>query len=208
MQTYNIDTNVDVKDYAATVEFSIPVVSASLPVEIVGRRVCQPQDMFDWERSEARAEVLVFVQHMNDVTKRYPTAAFVRQCQRSRNNNVSRSLAVLRTVSEWAAKCSLPARHDNLSRAITKCFCHFHGQLRADGRTLLDRTYGGHGLGRADYRDVMLPVYLEQSFGDPNTMTYGPAHELSFCAFLVSLFKLRHLTLADEPYVVTVIFDK
>jgi len=208
MQTYNIDSNVDARDYAVTVEFPVPVAGASLPVEIVGRRVCQPQDMFDWERSEARAEVLVFVRHMNDMAKRFPTAASVRQRQRSRNNNVNKALMVLLTVGEWAAKRSLPAGHDNNPRAIAESFCHFQKQLRADGRTLLHRTYGGHGNGHADYRDVMLPVYLEQSFGDPNTMTYGPAHELSFCAFLVSLFKLRHLMWADEPYVVTVIFDR
>jgi len=168
--------------------------------------VCEPRDMFDWERSEARADVLVFVRHMNDVAKRYPAAAAARRRPRPRDDNVDRAVAVLRTVGEWAAKRCGSADQDDHPEATAERFCHFHSQLRANGRSLLDRTYRGRG--RADYRDVMLPAYLERSFGDPVTMAYGTAHELSFCAFLVSLFKLHHLTWADEPYVVAVIFDR
>ncbi|CAI6373221.1 unnamed protein product [Macrosiphum euphorbiae] len=196
------------EDYSGAVEFKVPVAGASLPVEMVGQRVREPRDMFDWERSEARADLLVFVRHMNDVAKRYPAAAAARRRRIPRprpvDDNVDRAMAVLRTVGEWAAKRSEPA--GQVEEAATERFCHFHSQLRADGRCLLDQTYGGRG--RAEYRDVMLPAYLERSFGDPFTMAYGPAHELSFCTFLVSLFKLHHLTWADEPFVATVIFDK
>jgi len=198
------------EDYADAVEFPVPVAGASLPVEVVGQRVRQLRDMFDWKRSEARTDLLVFVRHMNDVAKRYPVAAAARRRRRPRprpvDDNVDRAMAVLRTVGEWAVKRSGPAGQGDPPEAAAELFCHFHSQLRADGRCLLDRTYGGRG--RAEYRDVMLPTYLERSFGDPVTMAYGPAHELSFCAFLVSLFKLHHLTWADEPFVVTVIFDK
>ncbi|XP_060846011.1 LOW QUALITY PROTEIN: serine/threonine-protein phosphatase 2A activator-like [Rhopalosiphum padi] len=208
MQTY-ADFDADDTD-----RFPVPVIGASLPVEIVGRRVHQPRDMFDWERSEARADVLVFVHHMNDVVKRYPSAAAARRRwrrrqQRGRDCNVDKVMAVLRVVGEWAEKrCSEPAGHDHLPMmSAAEHFGHFHGQLRAEGRALLDRTYDS-GCGRADYRSVMLPAYLERSFGDPVTMTYGPAHELSFCVFLVALFKLHRLTWADEPFIVTVIFDR
>jgi len=198
------------EDYSGAVEFKVPVAGASLPVEMVGQRVREPRDMFDWERSEARADLLVFVRHMNDVAKRYPAAAAARRRRIPRprpvDDNVDRAMAVLQTVCEWAAKRNESAGQDDRPEAATERFCHFHSQLRADGRCLLDRTYGGRG--RAEYRDVMLPAYLERSFGDPFTMAYGPAHELSFCAFLVSLFKLHHLTWADEPFVATVIFDK
>jgi len=204
MQTFEDDANTE--DYADSIEFPVPVIGASLPVEVVSQRVREPRDMFDWERSEARADLLVFVRHMNDVVKRYPAAVPARRRPRPCDDNVDRAIAVLRTVGEWAVKCCKPAGGDNHPESAAERFCHFHGQLRADGRCLLDRTYSGRG--RAEYRDVMLPTYLERSFGDPVTMTYGPAHELSFCAFLVSLFKLHHLTWADEPLVVTVIFDR
>ncbi|XP_029341625.1 serine/threonine-protein phosphatase 2A activator-like [Acyrthosiphon pisum] len=216
MQTFEDDADdvevyaddADAEDCADAVEFPVPVAGASLPVEVVCQRVREPRDMFDWERSEARADLLVFVRHMNDVAKRYPAAAAARRRRRPRpfDDNVDRAMAVLRTVGEWAVKRCGPAGQDDRPESAAERFCHFHSQLRADGRCLLNRTYGGRG--RAEYRDVMLPAYLERSFGDPVTMAYGPAHELSFCAFLVSLFKLHHLTWADEPFVVTVIFDK
>lgn len=206
MQTF--EDEADTEYYADSIEFKVPVVGASLPVEVVSQRVREPRDMFDWERSEARADLLVFVRHMNDVAKRYPATVAARRRPRPRpcDDNVDRAIAVLRTVGEWAVNSCKPAGEDNHPESAAERFCHFHSQLRGDGRCLLNQTYGGRG--RAEYRDVMLPAYLERSFGDPVTTTYGPAHELSFCAFLVSLFKLHHLTWADEPFVVTVIFDK
>lgn len=199
----NDDAGAESGDDAAR-EFPVPVIGANLPVEIVDWRVRRPLDMFDWERSESRAEVLAFVRHMNAVAKRYPSAPARRRRRRPNYSaNVEKAVGVLRTVGEWAAEHCGPSQDH---QTAVERFGDFHGQLRVDGQALLDRTYCGGG--RADYRDVMLPVYLERSFGDPATMAYGTAHELSFCVFLVALFKLHRLTWTDEPYVITVIFNR
>lgn len=44
---------------------------ANLKVEIISHRVYCPRDMFSWERSEAMADVVSFVERMNVVMKRY-----------------------------------------------------------------------------------------------------------------------------------------
>lgn len=149
MQTYNFDFDEDTEDYPATLKFpgpvaddslpvandSLPVAGDSLPVELVRRRVCQPQDMYDWERSEARAEVLVFVRHMNDVSKRYPAVASLRRRRQPPNYNLDRAVAVLRTVRRWAVKRSMPG--NNNPETAAERFFHFQNHLRADGRSYL-----------------------------------------------------------------------
>jgi len=86
MQTFEDDA--DAEDYADAAEYPVPVAGASLRVEVVGQRVREPRDMFDWERSEARADLLVFVRHMNDVAKRYPAAAAAWRRRRRRPRRI------------------------------------------------------------------------------------------------------------------------
>lgn len=168
---------------------------AVLPVEIIGRRrVRDPRDMSRWERSEAAADVAAFVECMNEVAKRHEPAETITE-------NVDRTLRVLSNVANWAAEHE-PST--GIGFSVVTSFQQFHERLRADGHDLLIRTYGRPG----DHRTVELPTYLERSFGDPNANVYGLEHELSFCMFLVALFKLHRLTGADEPYVVAVLFDR
>lgn len=155
--------------------------------------------MFAWERSEARADVVAFVDQMNAAARRWPTAADV---SGGHPVNVNRTLTVLRRVGEWAAVHGSRARNDFTVRPR---FGKFYELLRSEGPGLLAHTYRCRP---GDHRAVELPVYLRDSFGDPVAAAYGPEHELSFCMYLVALFKLQHLDSADEPYIVTVLFDK
>lgn len=178
----------------------------NLRVEIIGRRVFCPRDMFRWEQSEALADIVAFVERMN--------VASAERHGRGRTTkpgkNVSRVLDVLRQVRDWAR-----AGRDSswcLFSAVGlggrfPSFGAFHEMLSENGPDLLARTYRGCGSA-GDHRPAELPVYLAASFGDRDTATYGPEHELSFCMFLVALFKLGRLTFADEHHVVAVLFDK
>lgn len=178
----------------------------NLQAEIVGRRVFCPRDMFQWERSEALADIVAFVERMNVAAAEQSD----RDLQVKPGRNVSRVLDVLRQVcdlakagrgSSWClfSAAGLGARFPSFST--------FHETLRNNGPDLFARTYRGRGP-VGDHRLAELPAYLSASFGDPDTRTYGPEHELSFCMFLVALFKLGRLTFADEPFIVAVIFDK
>lgn len=167
-----------------------------LSVEIIGRRVRCPRDMFRWERSAAMADVAAFVEHMNAVAKRGPPAT-------GGGVNVDEAARVLSRVAGWAAEHE-PARGGG-ALAARRCFREFHGRLRTDGRDLLMRAFA---TTPGDHRAVELPVYLEHGFGDPDAAAYGPQHELSFCMYLIALFKLHRLTFADEPYVVPVLFNR
>lgn len=170
----------------------------TLPVEIIGRRVHGPRDMGHWERSEANADVAAFVERMNVVAKRWSP----NDTTTTTTENVDRTMSVLRYVAEWADEHE-PVVVSNGFFAMPS-FRKFHKRLHADGHELLVRTYGRPG----DHRTVELPVYLEHSFGDPKANTYGLEHELSFCMFLVALFKLHRLTSADERYIVPVLFNR
>lgn len=110
-------------------------------------------------------------------------------------------MEVLQNVGDWA-KEHKPACRAGFS--VRPSFLKFYNLLHNAGYDLLIQMYGR----KNDHRVVELPVYLENSFGDPNTMAYGLEHELSFCMFLVALFKLHHLTCADEPYIVTMLFNR
>lgn len=48
---------------------------AHLQVEIINRRTYCPRDMFHWERSEAMADIVAFVERMNVMAKRYRSQA-------------------------------------------------------------------------------------------------------------------------------------
>lgn len=175
----------------------------NLNVEIIGRRVFCQRDMLRWERSEALADIVAFVDRMNVVAKRYRPAAKGRNNARTKTTrNVDRVLDVLRCVAGWAEQ------HDSYKNdfAAGTHFGKFHDLLHVEGYSML--TSGVFGQRRGDHRVVELPVYLENSFGDPTNMTYGLEHELSFCMFLIALFKLHHLTCADESFVVPVLFAR
>lgn len=171
--------------------------AANLPVEIIGRRVRCSQDMYRWERSEARADVTGFVERINAVAAATATATAAVD---GVTDNMRRASEILWQVARWA-ELHRPARNDF---TVVSAFSRFLATLRSDGHVMLVRTYGRP----AEHRTVELPVYLEKSFGDANAMEYGPEHELSFCMYLVALFKLRHLTCADEPHVVTLLFNR
>ncbi|VVC27550.1 Phosphotyrosyl phosphatase activator, PTPA, partial [Cinara cedri] len=171
--------------------------SANLPVEIIGRRVYCRRDMLRWECSQAQADMRVFIERMNVVlAERYrPTAT----ATPDGTENVRKAAEVLGQVTQWA-ELNRPARNDFM---VVPAFGKFHAMLRSKSHDLLVRMYGRP----AEHRTVELPAYLEKSFGDADTMEYGPEHEISFCMFLIALFKLHHLTCADEHYVVSVLFD-
>lgn len=178
---------------------SHPLPLVRVQVEIIGRRVHCKRDMYRWERSEAMADIVAFVDRMNLAAKRQGSR---RVNASSRPKNVNRTMEVLRRVGEWAEEHE-PTRNDF---TVGPRFRRFHELLHAEGHSLLVRTYCGRRPG--DHRTVELPVYFENSFGDPDAMAYGPEHELSFCMFLAALFKLHCLDCADEPYVVAVLFDR
>lgn len=161
--------------------------AAKLQVEMVGRRVFCPRDVFRWERTEAFADLMAFVERMNVAA----AAGTGTDKGTGTTGNVDRALEVLLQVEGWTQEASTE-------------FVEFHRTLHAEGRALLVRTYGRPG----DHRTLELPEYLKKSFGDPATGTYGPENELSFCMYLVALFKLHHLTCEDEPYIVAVLFDR
>lgn len=119
----------------------------------------------------------------------------------SQPSSTDRVMEVLRNVGDWA-KDHKPACRVGFS--VRPSFLKFYNLLHVVGYDLLIQMCGRQN----EHRTVELPVYLENSFGDPNTMTYGLEHELSFCMFLVALFKLHHLTCADEPYIVTMLFNR
>lgn len=161
----------------------VPAMPTARRTEIAGRRVLCPRDMVAWERSEALADVVAFVDRMNALSA---AAASGPRPAAATGDDAD----VLRRVGEWAAEAP--------------CFDDFHATLRARGPALLCRAYGRDG----DHRVAELPAYLETSFGDPATVAYGPQHELSFAMFLIALFKLGRLTYRDEPYVVSALFDR
>lgn len=203
MQAFDEECLADDDDAAAAIASG---AGDNLNVEIIGRRVFCRRDMFRWERSEALADVAAFVDRMNVVAKRYqPPAAVVTAKGRRKaksTRNVDSVLEVLSCVAGWAEQHE-SARNDF---AAGSRFGKFHALLHVDGYGLL--TSGVFGRHRGDHRVVELPVYLENSFGHPTNMTYGLEHELSFCMFLVGLFKLHHLTCDDEPYIVPVLFAR
>jgi hypothetical protein len=147
-----------------------------------------PRHVSGWERSEAFADVAAFVDRMNALS----AASLPPPPAAAAGGRVDVAADVLRRVGEWAEGA--------------RCFDDFHAALRARGLALLCRAYGPDA-GR-DHRATELPAYLETSFGDPATAAYGPEHELSFVMFLIALFKLGRLACRDEPYVVTVLFDR
>jgi len=178
-------------------DYPIAAAAESLPVDIIGQRVFCPRDMYRWERSEAMADIVAFVEQMNVVAGRQrPVEVF----RTGATGNINKAMEVLLNVCEWAEKYE-PDRNDF---TVGPSFVKFHEVLRNDGFDFLIRTYGSPG----DHRIYELSVYLEKSFGDPETMTYGLEHELSFCMFLIALFKLHYLTCADESYVVAILFSR
>lgn len=174
-----------------TTEGMLPAVADS-QVEIIGRRVFCPRDMVRWERSEAFADLTAFVERINNV------AAAVTGNGNGTTGNVDRVVEMLGHVEGWMVE---PTGN---GRPAVREFVEFHRALRTQGHVLLVQWYGRP----CDHRTVELPAYLAMSFGDPATGTFGPEHELSFCMYLVALFKLRRLTCEDEPYVVTVLMAR
>lgn len=55
---------------------------------------------------------------------------------------------------------------------------------------------------------IEIQDYLIESFGNSTRIDYGTGHEMSFCMFLLCLFKIGAFTEEDAAAVVLKIFSK
>jgi serine/threonine-protein phosphatase 2A activator len=192
----------------------IPLLQVMAPsgqhaFETPSKRINDGDDLSFFLRSSAYADIMTWILQLNRAMvpiKRATDSSFVDTWPlRSTNIAISPEVAKLSNLissldglMEKAPPESGPRRFGNAA------FRTWHAAVREAIPSLLQDALSDKLWGRArdhadlDALNLELAAYLLASFGSPERLDYGTGHELSFLAFLASVWKLGGFAHADS----------
>ncbi len=148
------------------------------------------QDVKVWEKSDAYAEYLGFVQAVGDAIEGKMTGD--PELESSSSEPARRLVDMLDTLSLWADEVE-PAEQQQ--RFGNKAFRTWYQRLEEGVDKLLSPVLEPGG--RMDASSE-LGQYLLDSFGNPTRIDYGTGHEMAFVMLLCALFKIGVLSSGDD----------
>ncbi len=148
------------------------------------------QDVKVWEKSDAYAEYLGFVQAVGDAIEGKKTGD--PELESSSSEPARRLVDMLDTLSLWADEVE-PAEQQQ--RFGNKAFRTWYQRLEEGVDKLLSPVLEPGG--RMDASSE-LGQYLLDSFGNPTRIDYGTGHEMAFVMLLCALFKIGVLSSGDD----------
>ncbi|GAB1599225.1 serine/threonine-protein phosphatase 2A activator-like [Argonauta hians] len=166
-------------------EFKVPV-----------RKILKAEDMDKWRKSMAYNDLLGFIIAMNNSVKSmkisdsYPIS-----------ENVNSILKLLDTLGQWMSDIppiDQPQRFGN--KAFQTVYLKLKENAVAEMEKLFDKKY--------HKAFPELSIYLIEGIGNSTRIDYGTGHEMSFAAFLCTLYKIGVLTEEDGPAVVLKVNEK
>lgn len=162
--------------------------------QIPKKRVLSPADMPLWENSEAYLEFVGFILALNEEVKGMPNDG-----DYPKSGVVNGFLNVLDTLSLWIDE--IPPI-DQPQRFGNQAFKIFYNRLVEHGTEFLMKSVPDvfhSALAEIKY-------YFFEGFGNSTRIDYGTGHEMSFCMYLCSLFKIGALKQTDKKAAVCYIF--
>ncbi|KAK9510710.1 hypothetical protein O3M35_005445 [Rhynocoris fuscipes] len=160
------------------------------------RAVLNPEDMSKWEKSEAYFEYLGFITAMNEEIKGKSCTGVYHL-----SPIVEAVLALLGTFKGWVSEIppiQQPQRFGN------KAFRTWYDRLKKEADDLLNFTFPD----RFHIALTEIKIYLIEGFGNSTRIDYGTGHEMSFCMFLCSLFKIGAFVEEDKLAVICYVFPR
>ncbi|XP_029639545.1 serine/threonine-protein phosphatase 2A activator [Octopus sinensis] len=168
-----------------THDFRIPV-----------REILKPDDMDKWRKSKANNDLLGFIIAMNNSVKSmkisgtYPIS-----------ETVKKLMGLLDTLDQWMMDI-LPI--DQPQRFGNKAFQQLYIKLKENVVEEMEKCFDEkYHKGFPE-----ISTYLVEGIGNSTRIDYGTGHEMSFAAFLCTLYKVGILTEADAPAIVLKVNEK
>ncbi|XP_017886095.1 serine/threonine-protein phosphatase 2A activator-like [Ceratina calcarata] len=155
-----------------------------------------PNDMANWEKSEAYFEYLGFILALNEAVQ---GKALNVECPPS--PIIENVVQMLNEFDEWISQIpptEQPQRFGN------KSFKIWHERLQQNGMQELQKV-----LPEKYHRAVPEIVeYLIEGFGNQTRIDYGTGHEMAFIMFLCCMFKIGAFVQDDKVAAVVKIFNR
>lgn len=144
--------------------------------------------MITWKSSQAFAHIMSFIEGVN-VCVRSKTI----NDRQTVSTNISKVIALLDRLDAQVDQTPLEV---NPQRYGNKAFCDYYVWLRENAFQLLVEKLDLDP--DTEHLDEVVK-YLTESMGNSVRIDYGTGHELSFIAFLISLFKIGYLKQPQTP---------
>lgn len=172
------------------------LISDDHEFQVPKRGVFNPADMKQWEKSEAYLEYIGFVLTLNREVQSIPNNGVY-----SKSGVVNGLLHVLNTLSDWIDE--IPPI-DQPQRFGNQAFRTFYNRLTQSGTELLMTS-----LPEVFHTALSeIKYYFFEGFGNSTRIDYGTGHEMSFCMYLCSLFKIGALKQTDKKAAICYIFKR
>ncbi|KAM3177061.1 hypothetical protein ACTXT7_005267 [Hymenolepis weldensis] len=146
-------------------------------------------DMMTWKSSQAFAHIMSFIEGVN-------------VCVRSKFINDRQTMSpriskVIELLDRLDAQVDLTPLELNPQRYGNKAFCDYYMWLCKNAFQMIVEKLE---LDPATEHLDEIVKYLTESVGNSFRIDYGTGHELSFIAFIISLFKIGYLKQPETPF--------
>nr|CDS27530.1 serine:threonine protein phosphatase 2A [Hymenolepis microstoma] len=155
---------------------------------VLSKCISSQGDMITWKSSQAFAHIMSFIEGVNI----YVRAKTINDRQ-TMSTNISKVIALLDRLDAQVDQTPLEV---NPQRYGNKAFSDYYVWLCANAFQMLVENLD---LDPATEHLDEVVKYLTESMGNSVRIDYGTGHELSFIAFLISLFKIGYLKQPQAP---------
>uniref|UniRef100_A0A915F0M0 Serine/threonine-protein phosphatase 2A activator n=1 Tax=Echinococcus canadensis TaxID=519352 RepID=A0A915F0M0_9CEST len=149
---------------------------------VLSKRIQTQSDLGAWTASVAYANIINFIEGVN-----YAVRAKLINDRQTISPNTSKVIGLLDHLD---AQVALTPLEVNPQRYGNKAFQKYYSWLCENASQICAEKLG---IEPSTENFDEVTMYLTESIGNPVRIDYGTGHELSFMAFLLSLFKIGYL---------------
>lgn len=174
-----------------------PIPSTTSRFRIPTKQITSPMHLAAWKQSEAYADVVSFILHLNAAVRSQPSSA-----PHPRSPAISVLCELMTQAKGWVA--DIPPIQQAM-RFGNKAFRSWHSRMMAALPAFLASLLGEELVAAGAASE--LSAYLDESFGNQQRIDYGTGHELNFVLFLLCLRRLGVVVADDAVALVCDVFS-
>ena len=173
-----------------------PSTSSARAFRTPTKQITSPMHLPAWKQSEAYADIVSFILHLNAAVRSLPSTA-----PHSRSPAINAICALMTQAKTWVA--DIPPIQQAM-RFGNKAFRTWHARLMAALPAFLSSLLGPELVAAGAVSE--LSAYLDESFGNQQRIDYGTGHELNFVLFLLCVRRLGVVAADDAVALVCDVF--